>query len=185
LNFLFIILFFYLKALILSAKIQLFPILTIMHQFFRYFLTFVATLAILLPTLGFTVVKHTCNTCNTVEFHFFDRGNCSGCQISEIPENNSSCCDSESSNATCGIDGEDDSCCLVEVTEPNVDNFIRPVQVSEGFHLEPAEMQLISYENTGIEDNSSSIINYKDPPSTFLTGVDFLFFINQLKIPVC
>jgi hypothetical protein len=156
-----------------------------MNQLFRYFLTFVAIIAILLPSLGFTVVKHTCNTCNTVEFHLFDKGNCSGCKVPELPENKSSCCASESVNGTCGIGGNDKSCCLFEITEPNVDNYVRPIQISEAFQLEPIELPIGIFENAEIEESFLSTINYKDPPSNLLTGVDFLFFINQLKILVC
>ena len=169
----------------MPAKIQSFSILTTMGQLFRYFLTFIATIAILLPSLGLTVVKHTCNTCDTVEFHLFVSGNCSGCNNSETSESNSSCCDTERANGSCGIYGDDESCCLFEIKEPNVDNYVRPVQFSEVLLLESVELPYVIFDNVEIEENSSTIINYVDPPSPFLSGIDFLFFISQLKIPVC
>ncbi len=155
-----------------------------MNQLFRYFLTFVATVAILLPSLGFVVVKHTCKTCDTVEFHLFDKGNCSACKMEETSENISSCCDAESSKGTCGVGHQNDSCCIFEITQPSVDAYIIPVKVSGGFHLEPAIMPLGLFGNIETEKSFSSTINYEDPPTNFLTGIDFLFFINQLKIPV-
>ncbi len=156
-----------------------------MNQLFRYFLTFVATIAILMPSLGFMVVKHTCSTCNTVEVNLIGLGSCSGCEVSKAIENESNCCSAENSSGSCGIEGGQDFCCTFEITQAEVDDYVMPTSTSEKVQFLPVESLLVLPATNDDDHNSTHFLNYQDPPLTFLTGIEFLFFINQLKIPTC
>jgi hypothetical protein len=156
-----------------------------MNQHVKSFLTFFAAIAILLPSLGFKVVKHTCLTCNTVEFHLFDSGNCSGCEEFSENEAESSCCNGGNTAASCGIEGVETVCCLFEVAEPDVDNYIVPSVTMDEIQSKPIDILFVSVELENTDENSFQFLKYNDPPSPSLSGIDFLFFINQLKIPIC
>jgi hypothetical protein len=156
-----------------------------MWHMLKNILMWVMLLAFLVSATGFRLVKHTCPSCNIVEYSLHESKSCCTSTAAEDVPEHISCCSIGTEPVSCSTAFAATSCCEFESKLFVVDELVAP----QTFKLEAAQANqplVLSHLNVPAEvSNDQFLAAFLHPPPPSLSGTDYLFFLHQLKIAFC
>lgn len=146
----------------------------------------VMLMAFLLSTTGFRLVKHSCPSCQIVEYTLHEPKPCCGSETQSENIEPISCCSITVDQVSCSSAFASESCCEIESNFYVIDEVVsKPLQKVENIVFQiPAEAGESSIE-IGVPNFEEFLFAYQHPPPSSLTGTSYLVFLQQLKIPNC
>jgi|GEM_PF-1007966 len=148
----------------------------------------VMLLAFLVSATGFRLVKHTCPSCNIVEYTLSEPDPCCDAHnfLHEEPLEPVSCCAITNDHISCSAAFVTATCCLIESNYYTIDEVVfAPSEKLEVTIVHPFVFSFGALVNTTTSASEEMLFAFKHPPPSNLSGVSFLVFLQQLKIPSC
>lgn len=142
-------------------------------------------IAFLVSALGFQLIRHTCPSCNIVEYYLYQPNACCGEHSQPADSEPGSCCAVPDAIPSCSTAFETTSCCEYQSEYFVVDELVYPQSLKVGVPL--ARLPAMAVSISVPEDNAghSLLAAFLHPPPPVFSGTDYLFFIHQLKIDFC
>ncbi|MEE4175954.1 MAG: hypothetical protein V2I46_00445 [Bacteroides sp.] len=139
----------------------------------------------LVSASGFRLIRHTCPSCNIVEYTLDQPDVCCGERSQPANMEPVSCCTIPDDLSTCRTDFQTTSCCEYESTFFVVDELIssQTLKVASPLTVLPLLAALLS--TTGENADQNLLPAFLHPPPPVFSGTDYLFFLHQLKIDFC
>ncbi|HSV88812.1 MAG TPA: hypothetical protein VLH61_09230 [Bacteroidales bacterium] len=151
----------------------------------RYFMVWIMLFALLVATTGFRLVKHSCQSCNIVEISLSDPNPCCSSEpIHETPEL-ITCCSLQKEHLYCTATLVPETCCEIKSMLLQVDELLYPQlqRVGPEFLDLPAS-DIWSNLLLKLPEGGMAFV-HKHPPPVIFSGTEYLFFLQQIKIPAC
>lgn len=141
--------------------------------------------AFLVSASGFRLIRHTCPSCNIVEYSFHQPEYCCG-GTTPVPDAGPvSCCTVPEDPSNCNAVFEGITCCEYESQYYVVDEVISPqtLKVEAQIAIIPLPDEILP---VPVGDDSPVLKEaFLHPPPPAFTGTDYLVFLQQLKITFC
>lgn len=142
-------------------------------------------LAFLVSASGFRLVKHTCASCNIVEYSLHNPVSCCETKLpAETPEQ-ASCCSIETDPASCATGFAMDSCCEFESNFIVIDELLAPASLKVEAAIQSLPLQKIQLDLPEDISEEKFFDAFRHPPPPVFSGTDYLVYLHQLKIAFC
>lgn len=156
-----------------------------MKQVFKNIGILVLLIAFLVSASGFRLIRHTCPSCNLVEYTFHQPEACCGETTPAAGSESGSCCTVPEKTTTCSIAFETTSCCEFDSKYFLVDELISPQKLKVEAPLAATPVVADTLVLVTEEEGNAFLDAFMHPPPPIFSGTDYLFFLHQLKIAFC
>lgn len=171
-----------LKALLSAMEVSIFAN---MKKIARIFMLYTVLLAMLFASAGFSFVKHSCHSCGIREVSLFVSKPCCVSKYAKAKESPSTCCKLQAADFSCTQWIKTGACCEIERTATFEPQTLLPQSIKFRMDIVDAPQYVgpvYVYASEILPASHDFILKF--PPPGWLIGTSFLFFIQQLKIPL-
>ena len=156
-----------------------------MKDLFKNIAMVVMLIAFLVSVSGFQVIRHTCPSCNIVEYTLHQPEACCGVNAQPMPAEPVSCCTVPEDTHSCSNEIETTSCCEYESEFFVVDELIITQKLKVEAPLASLPVITGYLELPEAVEDHVFMAAFLHPPPPVFSGTDYLFFLQQLKIAYC
>jgi len=156
-----------------------------MREVLRNIFLLLTLLAFMVSASGFRLVKHTCPSCNIVEYSLQNPASCCETEAPAKAQEPVSCCTSGKAPIICSSSFTMDSCCEYESQLFVIEELVAPATFKVEASLVNLPLQIARLE---LPENISVDLffaAYQHPPPPVFSGMDYLVYLHQLKIAFC
>ena len=156
-----------------------------MKKIARIFMLWIMLFAMLIASASFMLVKHSCHSCGIREVSLFSTKACCASQYVKVNESPSSCCTLQVAEFACTQWLKKGVCCEMERVAHFEPQTLLPQSIKFRLDIVDAPQYVVpSYVYAAEILPAKHDFILKFPPPGRLEGTSFLFFIQQLKIPL-
>lgn len=156
-----------------------------MQLLVKQFKVWVMLLSLLVATTGFRLVKHSCPSCDIVEFTLQDPNPCCSSEPSPSEPQPLTCCSLALEHMHCTGALVSDTCCFIQSVLLQVDDLVSPnTPRVDPETIEVPPVSFWSKQLAELPETRLASVN-KHPPPVVFSGTEYLIFLQQIKIPAC
>lgn len=156
-----------------------------MWNMLKNILMWVMLLAFLVSATGFRLVKHSCPSCDIVEYSLHEPKPCCTAATPEEPQEPVSCCTTSPDPVSCSTTFAVASCCEYESQLFVIEELVAPATFKVEAALVYLPLRIAKLELPQEISTDLLFAAFQHPPPPTLSGTDYLFFLHQLKIAFC
>ncbi len=157
-----------------------------MREVSKNILLLVTMLAFVVSATGFRLVKHTCPSCNIVEYALHNSASCCETETPAEAQEPVSCCTPvKTLITTCSTAFSSDSCCEYESQLYVIEELVAPSTSKVEAAFVSLPLQMIKPDLSENIPSDHFLAAYQRPPPPVLSGTEYLVFLHQLKIAFC
>lgn len=156
-----------------------------MREVLKHIVLWSMLLTFLVSASGFRMVKHTCPSCNLVEYTLHNPASCCETEAPVEAQEPVSCCTPAGAPMACTSAFTMDSCCEYESQLFVIEELVAPTTFKVEAALVNLPLQIARLDLP--EDVSVDLFfaAYQHPPPPVFSGLDYLVYLHQLKIAFC